>query len=99
MDTKRMPYRQYKSHYADCEIVPDSYDKASRSIEVLIPDGRIKPSGVRGERFHRYQLWMTLTNGKRGYCTYRAVSKENAMKQHLAWCAKNGWEPDKEAAL
>ena len=47
MDTiKRMRYSQYKEHYADCRTVPGTYDKINRSIEVVIPDGRMKPSGV-----------------------------------------------------
>ena len=94
MDIKRMPYRQYKSHYADCETVPGSYDIMCRSIEVIIPDGRIKASGVRGEHFRTWQLWFTDVNGQHKYCMYRAVSIGNAMKQHRAWCMQNGWVPD-----
>ena len=90
---KRMPYRQYKQHYADCETVPGSYDKIEKKITVIIPDGRMKPSGVRGERFHDYQLFWTNADGKSGYCIYRAVSKSNAMKRHISWCKENGWTP------
>jgi len=93
METKRMRYAQYKKHYADCRTVSGSYDKADRTIEVLAPEGRVKPSGVRGEHFHNYQLFFTYQDGKQGYCIYRAVSRENAMKQHLPWCKENGWTP------
>lgn len=89
----RMPYRQYKTSYSDCETVHGSYNSSSKTIEVNVPDERMKPSGVRGEHFHGYQLWLIDEKGEYGYCTYRAVSNENAMKQHVKWCKKNGWKP------
>ena len=64
METKRMRYAQYKKHYADCKTVPGSYDKADRTIEVLLPEGRVKPSGVRGEHF---RFVKTLANGNAYY--------------------------------
>ena len=88
-----MYYGQYKKHYADCETVPGSYDKQTKSIEVIIPDGRMKASGVRGKRFHGYQIGLTDKNGKHYYCTYKAISEENAMKRHVEWCKENGWIP------
>jgi len=93
MTVKIMQYSQYKKHYSDCETVPGSYDKQTKCIKVLLPEGRIKPSGVRGKSFHGYELWLRMQNGKECYCTYRAVSEENAMKQHRKWCAENGWTP------
>lgn len=93
MSIERMHYGRYKEHYADCETVQGSYDKATRTIDVMIPDGRKKPSGVRGKRFRGYQIGLIDQNGKKGYCTYRAVSEENAMKQHVKWCKENGWTP------
>ena len=54
MTTKRMHYSQYKNHYSDCQTVPGSYDKVTKSVEVILPEGRVKPSGVRGKRFHGY---------------------------------------------
>lgn len=93
MTTKRMHYSQYKNHYSDCQTVPGSYDKVTKSVEVILPEGRIKPSGVRGKRFHGYQIGLTDKTGKHGYCTYRAVSEENAIKQHIKWCNENGWVP------
>ena len=90
--TRRMRYSQYKSHYADCKTVPGTYDKVSRTIEVIIPDGREKPSGVRGERFWTYQLW--ATDGTRIFpLRYRAVCQGNAEKQHQKWCKEMGWTP------
>lgn len=93
MDTKRMHYSQYKQHYADCETVPGSYDKVTKTILVLLPEGRVKPSGVRGKKFKGYQIGMTMQDGKHGYCSYRAVCEENAMKNHIKWCRENGWIP------
>lgn len=57
MTVERMLYRRYKTSFSDCEIVPGTYDKATKTIEVEIPEGRMKKSGVRGKRFH----WMYLT--------------------------------------
>lgn len=54
MTVERMLYRRYKTSFSDCEIVPGTYDKATKTIEVEIPEGRMKKSGVRGKRFH----WM-----------------------------------------
>ena len=88
---ERMHYGRYKKYYSDCDTVPESYDKLSRSIEVVLPDGRKKPSGVRGKRFHGYHIGMIDQNGEHGFIAYRAVSAENAMKRHIAWCKKNGW--------
>ena len=48
----RMKYKAYKEHYSDCETVYDSYDKGNKSIEVIIPEGRMKNSGVRGKKFY-----------------------------------------------
>lgn len=76
----RMKYSQYKKHYADCSTVYGSYDKISKSIEVIIPDGRMKASGVRGRRFSGY----SFRNEKTGFVqTFRAVDKEHALKQCL----------------
>lgn len=73
----RMPYKQYKEHYADCETVVGSYDYADSSIEVIIRAGRLKNSGVRGRHFFGYQF---RTDDGALVC-YRAVSEENARKQ------------------
>lgn len=89
----RMTYRQFKTSYADCETKPGTYDKNTKSIVVIIPDGRMKPSGVRGRHFIGYQLWLINEKGEYKYCTYRATCIENAEKQHRKWCAKNNWTP------
>ena len=83
---KEMPYRQYKAYYSDCETVAGSYREATpeeymhtnvfATIEVIIRDGRLKKSGVRGEHFHSYQIEVDGV-----YHFYRAVSEENAIKR------------------
>ena len=88
-----MRYGVYKERYADCKTVKGTYDERWKSIDVIVPNGRMKPSGVRGKHFHGYELWLEDENGKFGYCTYRAVSSENAMKQHIKWCKQQGWTP------
>lgn len=77
MKIERMLYRRYKSHYSDCDTVPDSYDKTTKSIDVFLPDGREKPSGVRGKHFRGYEF---ITDRGNRVC-YRAVCEENARKQ------------------
>lgn len=94
---ERMPYRTYKRRFADCDIIGGSYDTLTKTIEVDIPDEikkeREKPSGVRGQHFSGYELYFINCNGDIKYCTYRAVSAENAMKQHIKCCKQEGWTP------
>ena len=76
----RMPYKQYKDHYSDCETVKGSYEfdeQRGSFIEVIIRAGRLKNSGVRGEHFSGYQF---RTDDGKLIC-YRAVSEGNARKQ------------------
>jgi len=56
MIQERMFYGTYKKHYADCETLPGSYDKITKSIIVLIPDGRMKKSGTRGAILSLYPI-------------------------------------------
>lgn len=81
-----MYYRQYKAHYSDCETIIGSYDEHLDShgnatdhatIKVIIREGRLKNSGVRGQHFRGYEF--TSDEGKT--VCYRAVSEENARKQ------------------
>ena len=83
-----MPYKQYKEHYSDCETIFGSYDDHAEeimrtrnhipaTIEVIIREGRLKASGVRGKHFSGYQMENEL--GQK--CTYCAVSEENALKR------------------
>lgn len=76
----RMEYRQYKEHYADCETVEGSYEKRDRrpaTIEVIIREGRLKASGVRGEHYSGYRL----QNADGEQVVYRAVKEENAIRR------------------
>ena len=83
-----MPYKQYKEHYSDCETLFGSYDDHAEAcrhthqfipatVQVIIREGRLKNSGVRGEHFSGYQMENEL--GQK--CTYRAVSEDNALKR------------------
>ena len=86
-----MPYRQYKEHYADCETVAGSYvcDKYKPArIKVIIRNGRMKASGVRGCHFSGYLL--QNSNGKQ--VTYRAVCEENALKHAAKEYPDEVWE-------
>lgn len=85
-----MPYRQYKAHYSDCETVIGSYDPhednhgrcyGDPTIKVIIREGRLKASGVRGQHFYGFSFAPSADceNGT----TYRAVCEENARKQLL----------------
>ena len=82
-----MPYKQFKEHYNDCETVIDSYDdhegRLPATIKVIIREGRLKASGVRGQHFSGYEFFFIDTDGKKARVCYRAVSEGNAMKRLL----------------
>lgn len=93
-----MPYRQYKSHYADCETVagsytvPEEYSRyAPATISVIIRKGRLKNSGVRGEHYSGYRF----VNEEGKYATYRAVSIDNAEKRVNKEFPNHTWTFDK----
>lgn len=82
-----MLYRRYKQSYADCATIPGSYNAASKTIQVEIPNSRMKPSGVRGQRF----LYLTfngveIATGRKVSCTIKAICEENARKRLPANC-------------
>lgn len=76
-----MTYKQYKEHYNDCETVAGSFKSADRrhpaTISVIIREGRLKASGVRGEHFSGYRL----QNADGEQVVYRAVKEENAIRR------------------
>ena len=83
-EIRRMPYKQYKEHYSDCETVNGSFFRDEHTgdsfIKVIIRNGRMKASGVRGEHFSGYEIeW--IEDGKRHVCSFRAVNEDNALKQ------------------
>lgn len=82
MTTETMLYRRYKQHYADCETVFGSYDRRTKTIDVLIPEGRLKPSGVRGQSFKYMEFTGTeKTTGRAVRCTIKATCLANAIKR------------------
>lgn len=89
-----MPYRQYKMHYADCETLAGSFREIERGreigsyITIILRAGRLKASGVRGERFSGY----CCENEKGEKVTYRAVSEENAIKRASKEFPGHNWE-------
>lgn len=87
---RRMPYRYYKQRYPDCRTVPGSYDSSDKTIEVIVPEGRDKPSGVRGEHFHYFRYAAEDEDGTILRLPYKAITAENAMKQHIRFCKQNG---------
>lgn len=77
-----MPYKQYKEHYADCEKLFGSYKEADQynrtpTIGVIIREGRLKNSGVRGKHYSGF----CFENEKHEKITYRAVCEENAQRR------------------
>lgn len=78
---EKMPYKQYKEHYSDCETLANSfeYEDGVAVIDVIIREGRLKNSGVRGMHFAGFQF---RTDEGKLVC-YRAVNAENARKQML----------------
>lgn len=80
----RMPYKQYKERYADCETVIGSYEKTNyypATIQVIIRRGRLVPSGVRGQHYSGYEFFVYLEDGSKIRTCYRAVSEDNAQKR------------------
>lgn len=78
----RMPYKQYKDHYSDCETVKGSFDRNRHGcfISVIVREGRLKASGVRGEHYSGYEF--SFEEGGKTYKTcYRAVKEENALRR------------------
>jgi hypothetical protein len=80
----QMPYKQYKDHYGDCETVAGSFIPADPErrryaalITVIVREGRLKASGVRGEHYSGYRL--ENADGKQ--VVYRAVKEENAIRR------------------
>lgn len=86
----RMSYRQYKTHYSDCKAY--DYDPTDKTIEVDIPYGRLKASGTRGKKYDTYMV--KATDGENVFvCEYRAITFENAEKQHTKYCKENLYIP------
>lgn len=84
MTEYRMKYSQYKKHYPDCKTVPKTYDTIEKSIIVLIPEGRMKKSGVRGQKYNYYRFsGIDKKTGEKVGTTIKAITGENAMKQLL----------------
>ncbi len=88
----RMPYRQYKEHYADCETIIGSYEfnpncDECPKIEVIIRDGRLKASGVRGKSFRYYRVF----DDNNKVFVAKAVCEENALKQAKRACPESNW--------
>ena len=76
----RMPYKQYKEHYSDCETVAGSFERREFrpcTIEVIVREGRLKASGVREEHYSGYKL----ENKEGEQVVYRAVKEENAIRR------------------
>lgn len=86
-----MPYKQYKERYADCETVIDSFVRPRFGvsyIDVIIREGRLKPSGVRGKHFHSYRLAWEEEDG-RHTGAFVAVDYEHAEAQFHKMVGKN----------
>lgn len=78
-----MPYKQYKDHYSDCEVVIDSFRRImGRSfVDVIVREGRLKESGVRGQHFAGYEFFVVGSDGKKTRTVYRAVCEDNALRR------------------
>lgn len=80
-DRHTMRYSAYKKHYSDCKTVPGTYDKDLKTIDVIVPEGRMKPSGVRGKRYMTIWLMVGDDEGRLFKQGFKAMSLENAVKQ------------------
>lgn len=103
----QMPYKQFKEHYADCETVVGSFlpvdhqvRRYAALITVIIRNGRLKASGVRGEHYSGYRL----RNQDGEQVVYRAVKEENAIRRAEkefggVWTCIKVYEYDRERAF
>ncbi len=84
---ERMFYGRYKKHFSDCETMLGSYEKETKTIIVLIPDGRMKKSGVRSQSY-RYYTFDGVENGtkRKVQTTIKAMSVDNAIKRLSTDC-------------
>lgn len=83
----QMPYRQYKEHYSDCETIEGSFNqpdcnrhRSVATIKVIIREGRLKASGVRGQHYSGYEI-KYRDGGQNCIITYRAISEDTALKR------------------
>lgn len=80
--TITMKYSQYKKSYSDCKTIPGTYNRWSKTIDVEVPDGRMKPSGVRGQSYKYLRFnGMDLKTGHPVSVCIKAVSLQNALKR------------------
>lgn len=87
MTIETMLYRRYKQSFADCETVAGSYNKSTKTIDVLLPDGRLKPSGVRGQTYHYMEFTgVEIATGRHVRCTIKATCRANAIKRLPSDC-------------
>ena len=89
----RMTYQNYKEHYDDCETLMGSYENPKKAgmpafITVIVREGRLKASGVRGKRFAGYEF----INENGGKVIYTAVSEENALERARKDYPEHTWE-------
>lgn len=66
-------------NYSNCETVKGSFRSSDCTIGVIVREGRLKNSGVRGKHFYGFEF---RTSDNQRVC-YRAVSEENARKTML----------------
>lgn len=86
-----MPYRQYKEHYPDCETVAGSYCEKTGKVDVIIREGRLKPSGTRGKRYGYWEFKYS-ENGKEHRIVYYAISEETARRRLEKEYPNKPWE-------
>ena len=85
-----MLYRRYKTSFSDCETVLGSYDKERKTIDVILPEGRMKPSGVRGQSYHWIEFsGVENATGRPVRCTIKAICRDNAVKRLAKSCTWN----------
>lgn len=77
-----MPYKQFKERYADCEKLAGSYVESDGGygvarITVIIREGRLKASGVRGKHFHSYGIGF-VKDGHKYTTPYVAIDEDHA---------------------
>lgn len=90
-----MLYKNYKEHYSDCETLINSFQSETKLIKVIVRNGRMKASGVRGKTFHWYKFsGIEKDTEKTIRVTIKAVCKDNAVKNLLKNYPECVWNID-----
>lgn len=90
----RLPYREYKTRWADHKTVYGSYDKETKTIEVIFTADEMKAKTNLGNRYKMDTYFFLFDGVEKGYLPaseFTAKTHENAVRNAKAWAKKKGY--------